>query len=918
MEVPEIPAISSSTTESLNSPAHTSTPIAPTRKTRRADEKLRAETIAERKLTKLTAAKAKIAEDLATRNSERAANRKRLADAQQAADEEAADEAEVFDIVNEATEEREKSRLPPGSSKSKTKLIDIEGSPEANPKRRKGNDKDDKRPSTDNSDDEKESIAEEKTSRRKSSRKTKIHTLKDDESESGEEKDEEEEDETVDNLDDTEESESESESVNSNESQAKKRRGKTTGKVISTRKRIIVPPRHAAIPKSAASAKEPARARIPAALKAKPKAVPATSSSSKTKSKEELPIRKRKVESDDDDDEQSETSVLTDEKYPTQRTLINMNEVYLLTREKLEENGPVAVRAFHIQAHLPNFSTRWEQIIAKDCLVSLRFRINSKKDILGYTQEECSSWPVINGTTLTIRKISKDLTTCYSSATRTSNVSYDVNEMIRKYTFSYDYKNPAVEEKSISNFHKIIETYYPDGTDLTPAREVEICKAFYKKLSTSDAFGLKFGQMTKDALKGKKKDTILGMYMRLSDHLAQSRQIVNDAQELGNSEYAWTTPSEDQDAREHKRLKPAISSAPSQKVSFNHDEESPVAKSKPIAKRKPDTSEYPGMNRTTLLCHTCGKYGHNRYRCANHMNEHCNNTHLPWSKSPMGIEFKRYGFQTFAPYKTLGDVMTNLYQPNPPSEGFEYPTEEEDIDMAPVTLKPNPRLAQHGYHGKTKKPAYDDRRKSELSQNDTTLLPRIDLPRAYALLSAIHPDKISDYLQVHISLPQISMDPARKNVPRPIPPTVTATDSATSVKPRHAARRKTKTPPPAALANPTPLNRGMDALAQIDTGCQVGDVINRRVLEGLRGSHRLRDSDAPMWICSGLDSQCIESNTVLDIVVSFKKDSLKYTFSLPVRIAEDSEIDLILGIDTIKNLNLVNIIPNFFAHMDHT
>ena len=152
---------------------------------------------------------------------------------------------------------------------------------------------------------------------------------------------------------------------------------------------------------------------------------------------------------------------------------------------------------------------------------------------------------------------------------------------------------------------------------------------------------------------------------------------------------------------------------------------------------------------------------------------------------------------------------------------------------------------------------------------------RIDLPRAYALLSAIHPDKVSDYLQVHISLPQISMDPNKMNAPKPRPPTATATASATSAKPRHAARRKTKTPPPAAPPSPTLLSRGMDALAQIDTGCQVGDVINRRVLEGLRGNHRLRDSDAPMWICSGLDNKCIESNSVLDIVVSFKKDSLK-------------------------------------------
>ena len=85
MDLPEIPPISSSSSESLNSPAPTLTSTAPTRKTRKAEEKLRAETIAERKLTKLIAAKAKIAEDLATRNSERAANRKRLADAQQAA-----------------------------------------------------------------------------------------------------------------------------------------------------------------------------------------------------------------------------------------------------------------------------------------------------------------------------------------------------------------------------------------------------------------------------------------------------------------------------------------------------------------------------------------------------------------------------------------------------------------------------------------------------------------------------------------------------------------------------------------------------------------------------------------------------------------------------------------------------------------
>ena len=51
---------------------------------------------------------------------------------------------------------------------------------------------------------------------------------------------------------------------------------------------------------------------------------------------------------------------------------------------------------------------------------------------------------------------------------------------------------------------------------------------------------------------------------------------------------------------------------------------------------------------------------------------------------------------------------------------------------------------------------------------------------------------------------------------------------------------------------------------------------------------------------------------MLDIVVSFNKNNLKYTFSLPVRIAEDSKVDVILRLETIKKLNLVRIIPGFF------
>ena len=181
------------------------------------------------------------------------------------------------------------------------------------------------------------------------------------------------------------------------------------------------------------------------------------------------------------------------------------------------------------------------------------------------------------------------------------------------------------------------------------------------------------------------------------------------------------------------------------------------------------------------------------------------------------------------------------------------------------------------------------------------------------LLSAISPENIKDFLQAYFSLPQ-TQSPVTDQ---------TATVTATA-KTSHATRRKKKTKTataattaptsqPEVLPASTTQSGGIAALAQIDTGCQVGDVINRRVLRGLRGETHLRDSDNLMWMCSGLNNQCVESTTVLDVVVSFKKKILLNThFELPVRIANESKVNLILGLETIKNLNLVKVTPEFF------
>ena len=113
-------------------------------------------------------------------------------------------------------------------------------------------------------------------------------------------------------------------------------------------------------------------------------------------------------------------------------------------------------------------------------------------------------------------------------------------------------------------------------------------------------------------------------------------------------------------------------------------------------------------------------------------------------------------------------------------------------------------------YGKVKKSAYDDRRRSEFLKPPVSvqILPRIDLPRTRILLSAILPEKVNDYLQVNISLPQISMAHAKTTAfaktTAHTPTSKTATANATSEKPARATRQKTKRDRPAAPTSPTP------------------------------------------------------------------------------------------------------------------
>ena len=144
---------------------------------------------------------------------------------------------------------------------------------------------------------------------------------------------------------------------------------------------------------------------------------------------------------------------------------------------------------------------------------------------------------------------------------------------------------------------------------------------------------------------------------------------------------------------------------------------------------------------------------------------------------------------------------------------------------------------------------YKGKSKSQLANPITDIIEDArESPSMKPLLSAVLTENIDDFLQVHISLPQIRSQTSNQ----------VATDLtiAETTRTRWRARRRTDRSPllPPPLTN-TCQNRGMEALAQIDTGCQVGYVINGRVLRGLRGETHLRNFDSPMWMSRSFSRQ---------------------------------------------------------------
>lgn len=60
---------------------------------------------------------------------------------------------------------------------------------------------------------------------------------------------------------------------------------------------------------------------------------------------------------------------------------------------------------------------------------------------------------------------------------------------------------------------------------------------------------------------------------------------------------------------------------------------------------------------------------------------------------------------------------------------------------------------------------------------------------------------------------------------------------------------------------------------------------------------------------SGLYNKYLESNVMLDVTVEFDSNDITYSIDIPVRISNESPLGCIIGIDGIKQFNIVQLAP---------
>lgn len=527
---------------------------------------------------------------------------------------------------------------------------------------------------------------------------------------------------------------------------------------------------------------------------------------------------------------------------------------------------------FKDQSLRPGFNCDWSELILPEAVQRIQLRLQGQYSQVSMTYAESLTWHPRNQSLIETAQLIADL---FARPNKTES-TVEVTVQIKQFNWGFSYKNRVVEETTVTNFKRLLKNHYGQIEKISSKEQNGIAKLLYKKLQKNSELQNMFYVETQKALLVSSEDSVEACILRMSKCINDVRNLIEAAKRYGSIEDVWYSGSTISGANVKCSLDTVITDPQVKWGSQNRS----------IASLNVVQSQ--GSLSKLFYCDTCGKKGHTRNSCRSFRNPLANNTSAPWPSSPMGLAWKKIGYDQFTMGASIPGLGTAVptFDLQPP--GWVYPSSGRSLPVARASLLRSEKFSFP--------PSLNDQAKKQKCKTSS-------------VQAALFKNSSDDLLPVRLFL----------NIQ-------TTTKGKGSEKNNQEEQLLHQGPVPAStlphqrrqdsitvLAAPeTAVGRSVMCRALLDSGSLAGDFINGRMLSALNGVEYLRSDSAEFTVCSGLDNKCVSLNVFLDVVIEITIQRQKHYYPLSVRISQDSPIDVILGRETIKRFNFVTILPQFF------
>ena len=584
-----------------------------------------------------------------------------------------------------------------------------------------------------------------------------------------------------------------------------------------------------------------------------------------------------------------------------------------------------------------------------DTLELIKLRVAKSYMQMKISKSEAKSW---DPEQVSAKDMATLIYQLYADQQRTET-TVQIKNAINQFNFGFDLADKQVEEISHQNIVKLIADHYGSIDMISVETQDHIAKLIYRKVPNNSELNRMFKDQTKEEIAlTNNKDSILGCLNRYADVIQQTRAIHDKAvahRIASNSFYSGATI-------ERQSATSSSNTTISYGTTTNATATAAKDPKRSLKTMPHDTDFHEGNRKVSNRCETCGMTNHLRRECLLFGNKVCNNTSTMWHFSPIGRAWFTVDLHCFTRDITLeGWGQAQWAQTGPPPNNHTYPDEisptnelihrESQLSaIAPkfknknkynhIANRDHPVVSDKSHYNNrnayikytdnnrndNRNQGYNNEDPDQHGQTNDSKKPRRELIQyVAAVIKTVTPKLLPVRLYLNMkgttATTAIVIATTGKTGAEAIA-TTRATITPVKIIPEQGLPDPANTAKAANAAQVHTATAGNRRVAKtealLDSGALAGNFINTETLTLLKGTHMLRAADERIIVCSGLDNKCLASNVMLDITFEFDAANKTYAIDIPVRISNNSPLGCIIGIDTIKKFNIVQLVPHFF------